>query len=110
MARARPVARQHIQGLVDQLRERGLVELEENPAHRRSHLVRLTEAGRALVATMNLRETAFLVGLRMPVPTHEMQTATETLRAVRERLAHSDAERLVADAGTKAMSAKLVKE
>src|ERR1700681_3296602 len=41
MARGRGVSRQHIQALVDGFLARGLVELAENPAHRRTKLVRL---------------------------------------------------------------------
>ncbi|MGE3191325.1 MAG: MarR family winged helix-turn-helix transcriptional regulator, partial [Vicinamibacterales bacterium] len=46
MARARLVSRQHIQVLVDELVERKLVELLNNPAHKRSKLVRLSTQGR----------------------------------------------------------------
>src|SRR5262245_25632462 len=42
MARARPVSRQYIQMLVNELESEGLVELVENAAHKRSRLVRLT--------------------------------------------------------------------
>ena len=45
LARARPVSRQHIQKLVDPLAAEGLVELVDNPRHKRSKLVRLTAAG-----------------------------------------------------------------
>ena len=95
MARARPVARQHIQGLVDQLRERGLVELEENPAHRRSHLVQLTAAGRAIVKRMNRRETDLLEQLQMPIRTDNLPSATDVLRTVRQILARPDVQHLL---------------
>ncbi len=36
MARARPVSRQYVRGLVDGLRADGLVDLAANPAHRRA--------------------------------------------------------------------------
>ena len=96
MARARPVARQHIQGLVDQLRERGLVELAENPAHRRSHLVQLTAAGRAIVERMDRRETDLLEQLRMPIQMDNLRSATDVLRTVREILARPDVQHLLA--------------
>jgi DNA-binding MarR family transcriptional regulator len=96
MARARPVARQHIQGLVDQLRARRLVDLKENPAHRRSHMVRLTAAGQALVASMNSRETEILERPQIPVPTDDLLTSTEVLRTIRELLAQPDVQRLLA--------------
>jgi DNA-binding MarR family transcriptional regulator len=110
MARARPVARQHIQGLVDQLRERRLVELKDNPAHRRSHLVRLTDAGRALVEGMNRRETDLLSGLQIPVRPGNLQTATEVLKAVREFLANPDVHRVLAGTGPEAPPTESVRE
>ena len=45
LARARPVARQRIQKLADEMAADGLVEFVDNPAHRRSKLLRLTAAG-----------------------------------------------------------------
>ena len=47
MARMRPVSRQHIQRIVDELLERRLVRLDANPDHKRSPLVSLTDKGRA---------------------------------------------------------------
>jgi len=47
MARARGVSRQHIQQQVDALRGRGFVERKENPAHKRSTMIALTDKGRA---------------------------------------------------------------
>lgn len=48
LARARPVARQHIQKLADEMAGDGLVEFIDNPAHRRSKLLRMTAEGEAL--------------------------------------------------------------
>ena len=45
LARSRPVARQHIQTIVNELREEGFVRLIDNPAHKRSKLVELTPEG-----------------------------------------------------------------
>jgi hypothetical protein len=45
IARMRPVSRQRMQKLTDQLIREGLVELIDNPKHQRSKLVRLTSAG-----------------------------------------------------------------
>jgi DNA-binding MarR family transcriptional regulator len=46
IARMRPVARQHIQILANELAEQGFVTFEDNPAHKRSKLVTLTQSGR----------------------------------------------------------------
>lgn len=45
IARMRPVSRQRMQKLTDQLILEGLVELIDNPKHQRSKLVTLTSAG-----------------------------------------------------------------
>lgn len=45
LARARPVARQHIQKLANELEAEGLPEFTDNPRHRRSRLLRLTPRG-----------------------------------------------------------------
>src|SRR5262245_3952368 len=56
LARQRPVARQVMQRLVDDLAGDGLVELVDNPAHQRSKLVRLTRAGQQRLEQMLARE------------------------------------------------------
>ena len=53
LARARPVARQRIQRLVDECATAGLVEFGDNPAHRRSKLIRLTAKGEATCAEIS---------------------------------------------------------
>ncbi|MCP4305937.1 MAG: MarR family transcriptional regulator, partial [bacterium] len=58
IARARHVSRQHIQSIVNDLLTRGLVETTPNPAHRRSHLIALTDAGHELIHEVIERERA----------------------------------------------------
>jgi DNA-binding MarR family transcriptional regulator len=84
MARARPVSRQYIQMLTDQLDEEGLVEFIDNPAHKRSWLVRLTDKGRALMEAMTAREARILNELPVPVSEQQIQDATAVLRSMRE--------------------------
>lgn len=76
--------------------ERGLVELEANPAHRRSHLVQLTAAGQTIAESMSRRETDLLEHLRMPIRTDSLRSATDVLRTVRELLARPDVQHLLA--------------
>lgn len=45
LARGQDLSRQYVQRVVDEAREAGWVEVVDNPAHRRSGLVRLTRAG-----------------------------------------------------------------
>jgi DNA-binding MarR family transcriptional regulator len=86
MARARAVSRQHIQALVDYFRTRGLVDLVENPNHRRSKLVRLTRNGRVLVKAMVERERAALSSLDLAIPPVQIRRAAAVLRALRQHL------------------------
>jgi len=84
MGRARPVSRQYVQTLVNQLAKRGLVEFVENPVHKRSLLVRLTARGRGLVDSMTKRETALLAQVDPVVVDRNLRSAARVLRAVRE--------------------------
>jgi DNA-binding MarR family transcriptional regulator len=95
MARARPVSRQHIQTLVDQLAGEGHVELTENPAHKRSHLVRLTRKGSDLIDGMNRREAKIFAGLKIGIAEKDLRLASAVLRAVRQLLESDQWKRLV---------------
>lgn len=89
LARARPVSRQHIQVLVNELIARRWVEARPNPAHRRSPLLGLTTKGRAVFEAMRERERGWLSSARLSVSVLEMDAATETLRRLREHLARA---------------------
>lgn len=86
LARARGVSRQHIQLQVDALLEERLVTRHANPAHRRSHLIGLTDRGRALIQTMRSEELATLSRLQAGVSDHAVSEATQVLRAWRDAL------------------------
>lgn len=60
LARSQDLSRQYTQRTVDQALSRGYVELVENPAHRRSHLVRLTATGEAAIGAVIERELSLL--------------------------------------------------
>ncbi|MGH9937523.1 MAG: MarR family winged helix-turn-helix transcriptional regulator [Blastocatellia bacterium] len=83
MARARAVSRQHIQALINQLVEEGLVELIANPAHKRSPLARLTALGKKTVNAMNREEAKLLGKADLGVTDKDLREAAETLRTVR---------------------------
>ena len=85
MARARPVSRQYIQTLVNGLAAEGLVEFQDNPAHKRSSLVQLTSKGQDLLDQMNRRSTKLLGKLPITATEKDLQTAAAVLRAVREQ-------------------------
>lgn len=84
LAQARTVSRQHIQKIVNQLAADGDVELVDNPSHRRSRLVRLTEQGRDYLDAMHRREMRLLAGIEINISSDELLAAAAVLRHVRE--------------------------
>jgi len=86
IARARGVSRQHIQTVVDGLRLRDLVERIENPAHKRSKLIRLSPLGELLLAEVDRREESVWLGLNLNVRRRELDAATDTIGQLRARL------------------------
>jgi DNA-binding MarR family transcriptional regulator len=60
MGRAQALSRQFVQRMVNDAAAQGLVEAIPNPAHRRSSLIRLTDAGTARVTAVLAREHALL--------------------------------------------------
>jgi DNA-binding MarR family transcriptional regulator len=83
MARARPVARQYMQRIVNELADDGLVESVENPAHKRSSLIQLTAKGKRQLDDMTAREEELLRGLQVDATKEELMQAAETLRRIR---------------------------
>ncbi|MCI0453702.1 MAG: MarR family transcriptional regulator [Candidatus Dadabacteria bacterium] len=83
MARARPVSRQYIQTLVNQLVEQGYVEFIENPAHKRSPLVHLTQRGKDLIKEMNRREEKILEMLKIEIEERDLRLTARVLRKLR---------------------------
>ena len=86
IARARPVTRQHIQMIVDELLKARLVELRPNPAHKRSALVALTPAGESAFATMRRREAVLLDQLAVNLDRADTAAAIRVLGRMKERL------------------------
>jgi DNA-binding MarR family transcriptional regulator len=84
IARSRHVTRQHVQALVNDLLEVRLVSLEDNPAHQRSALVRLTPNGQNVIERMKRRERRFFASLRLEARPDDVRRAAATLSAVRE--------------------------
>jgi DNA-binding MarR family transcriptional regulator len=86
IARGRSSSRQNIQVLVNRLESGGWVELGENPAHKRSDLIQLTERGEDLLAAANEREAAFLAGLLTHTKEAEVLSAGKLLSRLRALL------------------------
>jgi DNA-binding MarR family transcriptional regulator len=86
MARARGVSRQHIQQQVDSLLNRFLLERRDNPAHKRSPQLALTDKGRALIQDMRVEELDELAQIQVGVSDHAVREATQVLGAWRTAL------------------------
>jgi len=86
LARARPVARQHIQVMVDALAAQGLVSLIANPRHKRSRLVALTPAGEVAFAALDGRVRAAATNLAAGLDAADVTVATAVLRSLARKL------------------------
>lgn len=86
LARERLVSRQIIQTQMNELLKLELVVPQENPQHRRSKLLALTPTGQALVKEMLQREEALLDKGGSPMPLDQVESASESLRTLREHL------------------------
>lgn len=90
MARARTVSRQHVQVLVNGLLKDGLVASEENPAHRKSPLVRLTVRGKHRLLASQKGESQLLAHAEFQLSAKEIDRASEALRSLRELLENEE--------------------
>ncbi len=79
IARSKSVTRQHIQVLVNNLLEPGIVVTRANPDDMRSPLVTLTKKGRAAFKRMRQREEAVLVELTRALASCDLDAALVTL-------------------------------
>ncbi len=86
LARARSVSRQHVQALVNGLAEAGYVERVENPAHRRSPLIRMAPRGARAVQAMERAAGAGLAAVEGAPSEGELRRAAGVLRALGKAL------------------------
>lgn len=82
LARARPVARQHIQVLVNDLVTLGFVETRPNPAHKRSPLIALTAAGARRFEAIRRAESELLKSLHLSLSRAELGRLADDLETV----------------------------
>ena len=87
IARIRNVSRQHIQTIADGLIADGLVEPHDNPAHRRSPLLALTELGQRTITTVLRREERVIADRLAALPDAETERAARLLARLRAALA-----------------------
>ncbi|MFC9279509.1 MarR family winged helix-turn-helix transcriptional regulator [Streptomyces collinus] len=79
MGRAQSISRQFVQRMVNDGAANGLVEAVPNPAHARSSLIRLTDAGRAAIEAAVAREHALLREAAGDLTTADVDTCVRVL-------------------------------
>lgn len=82
IARAWSLARQSVQRVADLLERDGLIAYEDNPAHRRASLLRLTPAGRAALARIQAAQRAWATAVGEEVGTRDLEVASALLARV----------------------------
>jgi len=83
IARSRKLSRQSIQNTVNLLHQEGYAEFIENPAHKKSSLVRLTDRGEALADEMNRREKELVSKIRIDIKPEEMLKAAQVMQSLK---------------------------
>ncbi len=86
IARDMGLARQSVQRLVNELADAGLVELKDNPHHRRARLIVLSERGRETFAAIHKLQRPWVDGLAEGMDASQIEAAAEVLKALRSRL------------------------
>jgi DNA-binding MarR family transcriptional regulator len=86
IARTLHLARQGVQRLADVLVRDGLAVYEDNPAHRRAKLVRLTPQGRTALSTIQTAQAAWADALGAELGQAELQQASVVLDRVLQAL------------------------
>jgi len=86
MAREKNVSRQHIQTLVNDLLTLKLVKSQENPAHKRSPLMSMTEQGKKLFMKIIRDEAKVLASMEGEFSGKNISTSIRTLKAIHQYL------------------------
>ena len=86
IARNMGLTRQAVQRVANVLAAEGIVEFAENPNHRRAKLVRLTDAGRAVLEQVDRRHVVWSNGLAADLTVREIDKALTVMRTLRRRL------------------------
>lgn len=94
LAAMRPVSRQFVQRLVDELLTGGWVQTQPNPKHKRSPLIALTVKGRAAILAMLAAEEPYLLGLVEGLDSSDLAAAANVLRVIIDRISPEALEQL----------------
>jgi len=86
IARYRYVPRQSVQKLANEMLEDGVIELVNNPAHKRSKLLRLTPKGEAVFAELSDRIAVLSETLAEQGDASQLQNAVTVVKHLHEQL------------------------
>ena len=86
MAREKNVSRQHIQTLVNDLLTLNLVKSHENPAHKRSPFMSMTEQGKKLFMKIIRDEAKVLASMASEFSGKNVSTSIRTLKSMHQYL------------------------
>lgn len=86
MARAYDVSRQHIQVSVNSLLEKKLVVLEDNPSHKRSPHVALSDKGKRLFAKIAEKDEELIKGIFAGISESDQKKTRQTLEILLKNL------------------------
>ncbi len=86
IARRMGLTRQSVQASVNRLRDQRLVAAEENPDHRRSPLVRLTELGNRKYAALQRRQGRWINALAADLELADLSTTARVLCELADNL------------------------
>lgn len=84
------LARQSVQRVADLLADEGLVTYEQNPAHRRAQLVRLTPSGRSALLRIRAAQRDWADAVAGQVGAQDLRTANQVLARVIAALASGE--------------------
>lgn len=90
VARMRSVSRQYIQKLANELIDEGLIEMVENPAHKRSKLMQLTPSGEQKLEELSQQYRRFLANLEHHFCKEELALAVKTIAKFRRQLSEAN--------------------
>ncbi|RYG28413.1 MAG: MarR family transcriptional regulator [Burkholderiales bacterium] len=86
IARDMGLARQSVQRLVNELADAGLVDLKDNPHHKRAKLVCLTEQGREAFSAIHKLQRPWVDGLSEGMDPEHIEIARDVLQTLRKEL------------------------
>ncbi|HEX6356947.1 MarR family winged helix-turn-helix transcriptional regulator [Actinophytocola sp.] len=92
VARAMGLTRQSVQQTADALVRDGLVELTDNPKHRRAKLMTLTPAGRSALRYVERQQAAWANAVAERLPHAELRACLSVLRDLGDLLEAPDGE------------------